>query len=488
MIVALLFNNFSIFAYAANDYNHAELLEYEGYGQAMYESIVEQTTYISGQYTDNKEYVTQSIDEIKSYADFWKNDFNNWDQSCNNDFTGCMRGMLEGTGGLVLTVGDFIKNLFSDYEETFLSTPPVIDSEFYHHDGHSRYTLRNGLVFSSNLKELDGQYAVNFGAWKQSASARNLIISINSYDIEIPYDNASESQTKMQEIRDVLPIGNLSSVLAVLNSVSGVSVSIRNGEGEAFPGGDGGNPNISSINNYIKDNPVQIPMPQLAPTLVCPDGTKIKMGISGSTFIAVNGETMLVNKDGTAEVNGEICNLNWEKPTVKYDPEGNVITTQPDGTTDTTDKVPGFTDLEGCDGGVFCAIAKLLDGLGSIVKAITGLVGKILDGILALFVPDDLSFLSTEFKRITDKLNEKIAITGTIKEMITSVFDGGSSNPLQDISINLPITNEPLSFGNVSFIEEGVPILRKAISGICILYTLLYVYRKITGRGGVMEK
>lgn len=63
---------------ANTEYDHEALMEYEGYGQAIYETIVEESMFVTGQYAKNKEYVNKSIDQIRDYAKFWWNE-QKWD-------------------------------------------------------------------------------------------------------------------------------------------------------------------------------------------------------------------------------------------------------------------------------------------------------------------------------------------------------------------------------------------------------------------------
>ena len=512
MIITILSNTFTQYAYAANDIDHDAMLQYNGYGQAMYESIVEQSTFITGQYTDNQEYVKQSINQVKDYANFWSNERQGLENACGGlDLLtmNCLGTMTEKGGAYFLTVGDWIKNLFNDYGDEY-HPAGEIDYSIYNDYVTLQSGTKNNYRVNQGYKILVGDGTklssfTNGDGYKQygAAGSWQSLSDVENANAQLSFSVGGVTFGKRTEFRgqEVLDLYNFSSngnfgAVISLASKFGVSIMI-----ERLSDGQTINPNPSAVphdydrmRDYINNNSLPtVVVPQLKPQLVCPNGSKIDMNISGSTFLAVDGTVMMVEKDGTAQLNGEICNLNWQKPTVDYDPNGNPVLTDPDGTEtnlntgDTTTKPPDSTDLEGCTG-VLCGIGKLLDGVGSVVKAIGDLVKKLLDGLLGLFVPEDLDFVTEEFNKITKKLNDKIAITDSLKEAITGVFDGGGSNPLANISINLPITNEPLTFGNVSFIEEGVPILRRVISAIVVLYTIAYVYRKITGRGGVMER
>ena len=134
--------------------------------------------------------------------------------------------------------------------------------------------------------------------------------------------------------------------------------------------------------------------------------------------------------------------------------------------------------------------AKLWDWLKKILDAILGLPAKLIallkDLFILLFVPD-IAVLLAEIDIVKKMFDEKFGILKTIKDVLTGAFSGGSSNPLNDVTLNLPILNEPLKI-NTSLMESSIPTLKKIISGVMVLFTFLYIYRKITGRGGVMEK
>lgn len=509
LIIALLSNTFTQYAYASNepiDYN--AMMQYEGYGKAMYDSVVEQTTFITGQYTNNKDYVRGSMDQIKSYADFWYNEYNDFTSSCyQSSAMNCLGEMVERGGGYVLTVGDWIKNLFSDYDVSENGDVPEYDfsnweNYFVRESTGSIYVKQGYIVtvhYPGGTRDLTMGTYLNYSMSGQYSSADDssayYTFSVAGRTTKGRTDVTSGEYRAIESLiksREGTVSGRINNVYYM-----GATLSVKKENGEEIINDSSTiirNPSARVINEYIQDpsNSFQIPVPKIMPVLVCSDGERINLQVSGSNFINSDGSVLQIAHDGTATIGDVSCNLDWLKPRTDY-VDDKPIVTNPDGTvtdleTGETNKLPPSSDdLEGCEG-VLCGIGKLLDGLGSVVSSITGMIKSLLDGLVGLFVPKDLAFMTEEFNKITNKLNDKIAITDSLKEAITGVFDGGDSNPLANISINLPITNEPLSFGNVSFIEEGVPILRKVISAIVVLYTIAYVYRKITGRGGVMER
>lgn len=485
---------------AATDYDHNELLDYPGYGEAMYESIVEQTTFISGRYTENKDYVNESINKITDYAKGW---WNEYERISNMPPKEKIREMVNASGGYLLTVGDFIKKIFSDGEESEIINPPseINPLDYYYikesgknsfsilpgygisylHNDYSRYSIAGSLTASSSLRSnRNYNVTIAMGGSQQiladvSPDKRNEII--NDYNFYISSTGIG-AMDKLLSHADKLAYRIIE--IQSLNPVDRISNRDNN---------------FKTINNFLKDNPINIATPQPKAYLSCPDGTRINMSINGGTFLDVNGQVMQVSKDGTATVSSQICNLGWEKPTVGYIPGTDQVgITTPDGKTidaETGERITedGEIDDELEDGcGTLCAIGKMLKGLGDIAKSIAGLAVKILDGLLGLFVPDNLDFLTEEFKRVTAALQEKISITEDLKSSIKGLFVDGGSNPLNELVIDLPAMSGPISLNNFTFLDTGVPILRRIIGAIFSLYTIFYVYRKIVGKGGIMEK
>lgn len=500
-------------SYAIEPYDHNELLEYKGYGETMYESIVEQTTFVTGQYTDNKEYVGESINQVKDYANFWLDEQKKINNTCGGTslFTKACAGELVTSGaGYLLTVGDFIKNMFGDFEKE-TNPVPEIDYSFYgnvfelngsnlmvkdgwkvyvgfpdgmdliigngNRDGFSlKLEGRNSLTYTFEVKVFQ-QYANNYSAKGES----------------VPYYGQEDYYTMSEYLTQVQ-----SNVGSYVSFILGQGVSIRtefNGEIRNPTTINHGDKDFSRINNYIQNemanNPIVVPEPRAY--LSCPDGTKIQMSISGSTFLSANGEVMLVNKDGTANVSSQLCNLGWEKPIVQYIDDIPVIQDKDDNwidsTTGTKVKDGDPEDHgEGCDS-VLCFLGGLTSGIADIVKAILGLVGKILDGLLGLFVPKDLDFISAEFTKLKTNFDNKLSIVGTLKSTMTGAFDSGGESPLTGLEMSLPaMGGESVKVVETSFVEPYVGTIKKIISGILVFVTLIYLYRKITGRGGVMEK
>lgn len=140
-------------------------------------------------------------------------------------------------------------------------------------------------------------------------------------------------------------------------------------------------------------------------------------------------------------------------------------------------------DEEGEDGecGTLCTLGKLS-------KFLLGFFDKLLDFLKKIIIPENTDFITTGFNDIKKLFDEKLSILSSLKDTMTGLFDD-SQSPALEYEVNLPATGgKPMKLMDIQLMSTGIPILKKVISGIIVLFTVLYVYRKIVGGGGVMEK
>lgn len=517
-IAILLFNIVSpvlvTMAASKEPYDHNELLQYPGYGEAMYQTVVEETAYITGQYTENKDFVSKTIDEIKDYAQFWGNEFNEFVKADS------LRDAIERGGGLLLTVGDWFKKLFNDYGDEYY--PPEEDSSF----GNGMmivnptctgsgvachgFTVKKGytVVISGpqgkrSYVNSDGGKFYNVTCNYTSNKFDNMACTFNVADNSIATKTYPTESGAMETIKKMWTgnaTGRFSDVLAVA-SLLGASIHWEKTTEPGVPVKPTPLPTpYDDFRRNVQEKVNNIAIPEPRPYLSCPNGTKIQMSVSGSTFLGANGKAMIVNKDGTAQVDSAICQLNWDKPTVKYIDGRTVVETPGEGYKDVEtgeqvvpDKkpVPGEDgedgegeDEEGEDGecGTLCALGKL-------TKFLLNFFEKLLDFFIKIFIPEDTDFLTNEFDKLKKVFDEKFKIVGSLEKTMSDFFVQENTNPLANLSINLPATNgQPIDVMPTTFVEQHVPTLKKVMSGFIVIMTIFYVYRKITGRGGVMEK
>lgn len=516
-IAILLFNIVSpvlvTMAASKEPYDHSELLQYPGYGEAMYQTVVEETAYITGQYTENKDFVSKTIDEIKDYAQFWGNEFNEFVKADS------LRDAIERGGGLMLTVGDWFKKLFDDYGDEYYPPVEVPDAfgGFVKTDarclaGSTSYCASFDINPIYHIKVIGGNYDGRIITDKIAFDARSayygadyqLILSINGLEekrLDAPYGDNNEATVEM--VKSWSPWGVQGDFAKALSSAAyfGVSLQFERVDTPGVPVKP--TPSATPYDDFrknVKEKVNNIAIPEPRPYLSCPNGTKIQMSVSGSTFLGVDGKAMIVNKDGTAQVDSAICQLNWDKPTVKYIDNRTVVETPGKGYKDVEtgeqvvpDKkpVPGEDgedgegeDEEGEDGecGTLCTLGKL-------TKFLLNFFEKLLDFFIKIFIPEDTDFLTSEFDKLKKVFDEKFKIVGSLEKTMSDFFVQENTNPLSNLTINLPATGgQSIDVMPTTFVEQHVPTLKRVMSGFIVIMTVFYVYRKITGRGGVMEK
>lgn len=367
---------------ATSNYDHKALMEYEGYGEAMYEGVVRETTFLAGQYTDNKDYVSKSIDQVVDYMNGIMDEVHDTTTNCGSAMD-CLRGIFEMNAGQALTVADWVKNLFNDYTEETQNSGPVIN-DIYYFDGGNGYYLLNGYKFKSSASYVNDNTKLFPDVWKYDSSYLTLIVDLNSSNNRYTFDysTAEQSQNKMNELRSIVSSGNLVNVITALNALNGISISIVNGVGVDFPIHGNADPELSTINNYIQNaSDEKIVTPQPKPYLVCPNGSVIDLTVSGSTFSA-GSTTQLVNKDGTSSVGGTVCNLNWKVPEVKYvndkavieTPQGDFVPVETTGGNDVEIIDPSDKDIKPIDKSLLAYVRNSYEyATGAIDIAVGGL-------------------------------------------------------------------------------------------------------------------
>ncbi len=495
MAVVLFVNSYDLRVFANTDYDHDRLLEYDGYAEAMYESIVEQTTFISGRYTENKDYVNESINQITDYAKGW---WNEYERISNMPPKEKIREMINAAGGYALTVGDFIKNLFSD-KEKLEPPPPELD---YYSVYKTCFNFNNGEIAFNRAPGCKATVHLKNGTSKEMGLYFN---GINvSYTYSEPYrlyvyiwdtTNVGFLPGSYKTVDSLKPLydGYRKSFNGVWSALvqSGIRIDVEfNGNVVQKPIAT--NPR-ETFYKYIKENPVQVQTPQPTAYLSCPDGTRVNMKINGGTFLDVKGNIMSVDKNGTATVDSQICNLGWEKPKIQYiDGTDQVGISTPDNNivdAETGETIIGGGDSEfddeiqdGC--GTLCALGKLLSGLGSIAKAIAAIPLKILDGLFELIkkivVPPD-GFWTEQVEDI-----EKQFFKEEIKENIDSLKDlgGAGGGQFQDVSVSI------MGVDNVTVIDsDSINMSLDTIHGwvrgifypLLLFFNISMLYRLIRG-------
>lgn len=357
---------------AATNYNHAELVEYEGYGKVMYETLVEETMFLTGQYAENRDYVRDSITEIQDYASYIWNEMERIGEA--NSF----KELLAGAGGYALTVGDWFKTrFFGGYKENY---PPPPVSSFYDFSnyvdivGYSYEEITSPIfsvdvklslnvkkpfvidvtakpqatfAFSPGPKEIFLNYYPSYiSAGKDVWETVAVFGSIDDKNFDkrpllltglIHESPRYASGAKMREHFLQYFYGSLYSNFSNANvnhifnnMIVNPLLTYENQVVVSFPKDENKDP-FEEIERAVKEKVKSVPIPEPKAFLSCPNGTKIQLDINGSTFLNSEGQVLAVAKDGTANIDSQICNLGWEKPVVKYDEGNRAVVQKPDG-------------------------------------------------------------------------------------------------------------------------------------------------------------
>lgn len=350
-VAILLFNIVSpvlVTMAASKEYDHEELMQYDGYAKSIYESLVEETTYITGQYTQNKEYVSKSIDQIKDYSSFWWNEQKFDSEPWTYDR---FKELIAKPVGYALTVGDWIKNFFGGYKEQHEPDVPNVDTygpylESCGRNGNRGYigwkvkspyrmyikSYQDKYYSFSPSHGCITMYAEVYGETSARFKLNDIMYGHKNVDIKNNPTDKSLYNYFYNWTNDSPNFGNIISTAAMVNlSFYFYKVDTDGKLEEVTPSPTLPNPNgFDDFKKYVDEKISQMTMPRPKPYLSCPNGTKIQMSIDGGTFLGVNGKAMIVNKDGTAQVDSAICQLNWDKPTVKYI-DDHVVMESPDG-------------------------------------------------------------------------------------------------------------------------------------------------------------
>lgn len=463
--------NLEVYANTNDDYDYEELYNYEGFGKSMYESVYRETTYLMGEHTKNKEYVEKTIDQVGEYANYVYEQIYGKEYNCGQGWSTageCLKGLFTNYSAGVITITDYLYDLLKGFweEEDTIELPD---------DG---WIIRNISDYIVEVNSLKG-YGTSLGGHSLHV---NYYESSNRTQLKVVGDWGYSYASKYVDGKVPLP-RTLSSFDSALRKYFDGAYLTYKGQPIFMQ-----NPIKLEINNALRDfsrNRGTIKKPKPVPKLGCTANDLILEIRNGSEFYDNNGNKVDVSYDGKAIYNGQECKLTWVVPNMYYDKNGLPVIEEPNGEkrhieTDGEVYIPPTTDV--CDKNVFCYLTKLLD---SFVKFFDNLT----NWFIKVFIPEDTTFISESIDNLTNKFNEKIGVLNVVKDSLTSGLEETDENILKDIELRLPIlNNEPIQFINFEYVDPFVHYAKKFLSGVIVLYTILHVYRKITGSGGVMEK
>lgn len=377
-------------------YDHNALLQYEGYDNALYESMVKQTYYVAGAETGTQDYVNNTIDEVMEYAYLYPA------ESCNN-IGDCLGDFFIGVGDNIIQLGDYIittgswlPELFNSFnnqngsqipdEKVPINDYSSIEQAFSVYSGGSyaikvnpgylvTLILPNGTIKNLSVDDVITAYLSGQGFPDDSKDRSYYAGKVNNVSGS-PHYMSLESWYEYHNRTDK------ESVNGVINAIhfAGASMSIEyKGLRLDIPDYSPKPKPINIINNYIQEDNMRLPIPKPKPVLSCPNGVQMNLIVDESNFLDNKGKVVNVDLDGTSND----CSLTWIVPNIYYDNAGNVVMEDPDGTIIIP---PGDTDIiEKPDNSLLAYIANAynygvnalktgVEGLTSVVNGSAGLI------------------------------------------------------------------------------------------------------------------
>jgi len=118
------------------------------------------------------------------------------------------------------------------------------------------------------------------------------------------------------------------------------------------------------------------------------------------------------------------------------------------------------------------------DFLGGLFGDIFEFIEFLIEKIIYLVVPEDSSQVLTGFEMLSNALNSKVAPVEELKTSFTSVLNV-QEKEFADVNVVLPIYGR-VEFFDATYIMAAVPYARNLISGMMIIVTGFWAYRKIS--------
>ena len=140
-------------------------------------------------------------------------------------------------------------------------------------------------------------------------------------------------------------------------------------------------------------------------------------------------------------------------------------------------KIPDIPDNSDPAGGgsIWDFLKALVQAVASIVKAISEIVGKLLEMLMQVFVPKDMSFITDSFEGISSKFDKKFAIFIDFGSSLKGLFS--SRHVLKDFSLSFAGASVVVPLSVVSTLAGQ---MRPLLTGLFVLLTVTGVYRRFT--------
>lgn len=128
-------------------------------------------------------------------------------------------------------------------------------------------------------------------------------------------------------------------------------------------------------------------------------------------------------------------------------------------------------------------LGELVKALADVVKALADLVGKIMQMLIDVFVPSDVSFITDELSKLSSLFTKKFSFAIELKDFFTSIFDVGqvAFNTNLEFSAN----GQSKSY-DISSIMPFISAFRAPITALIVISNLFYCYKRVIGQGDVI--
>lgn len=128
-------------------------------------------------------------------------------------------------------------------------------------------------------------------------------------------------------------------------------------------------------------------------------------------------------------------------------------------------------------------LGELVKALADVVKALADLVGKIMQMLIDVFVPSDVSFITDELSKLSSLFTKKFSFAIELKDFFTSIFDVGqvAFNTNLEFSAN----GQSKSY-DISSIMPFISAFRAPLTALIVISNLFYCYKRVIGQGDVI--
>lgn len=128
-------------------------------------------------------------------------------------------------------------------------------------------------------------------------------------------------------------------------------------------------------------------------------------------------------------------------------------------------------------------LGELVKALADVVKALSDLVSKIMQMLIDVFVPSDVSFITDELSKLSSLFTKKFSFAIELKDFFTSMFEVAQV----DFNTNLEFSaNGSSKSYDISFIMPFISAFRAPLTALIVISNLFYCYKRVIGQGDVI--